>query len=185
MTRVGKKEFIGQCANAAIELFTEGVADPSAKEIAERVWGENAYVSALMVDDVRRKLAQIRKLLAEDEGCHTCPLSSQYYRKFRGPKRRPQSRDEARRCVVGKQEGLLKLGVQPELDIIWAEHRDWQAKAGTAKAGGVLSDVRRAVDDGQLPVVNGKQITSEALAELVGVQTGWPEQTAIEQATGE
>jgi hypothetical protein len=156
-----RKEFIDQCATAVVELFTDGIADPSAKQITERVYGEDQYISPSMVEDVRKKLNAIRKVLIED-GYSTCPLSGIYYRSFRGPKRRPKTRDEARRCLAGKQEGLLGLSINPDLDIIWQEQRSWQANSGASKIGRALQDVRTAVDDGKLREENGNQIASEA-----------------------
>jgi hypothetical protein len=175
------KEFVADCATAVVELFAQNIADPSAKEIAVKVYGDDQYVSQGMIEDVRKKLNKIRAVLAEDE-YQTCALGGLYYRKFRGPKRRPQTRDEARRCCGGKQEGILGLGVDTALDIIWRESKSWQANSGASKIGRALSDVRTAVDNGRLPEDNGHQIVDEAgrLAQLKSVES--PPQ-AIEAGT--
>jgi hypothetical protein len=155
------KEFIADCATAVVELFAQEIADPSAKEIAVQVYGDGQYVSPGMIEDVRKKLNKIRAILAED-GYQTCALGGLYYRKFRGPKRQPQTRDEARRCCSGKQDGLLGLGVNTALDIIWRESKSWQANSGASKIGHALGDVRAAVNGGRLPEDNGRRIADEA-----------------------
>jgi hypothetical protein len=129
--------YIDGLVAAAKELFAKGINDPSAEQIVSQYWGEDKPVQRVMVDDAAKKLSRVR-LVLDQEGFQTCPVTERYYRRSRTERIRgfPDAAT-ARQYLPNssgqrRQFGLVRLLGDAETDVLW---REWQALRNGMWAG--------------------------------------------------
>jgi hypothetical protein len=154
-------EYVLELASTANQLFAEGLNDPQAAEIAHKHFGDRS-LGGEIIEGVRKRLPRIRRVLSEDYGAETVPLSRTYYTRFR--RQPPTTVADARRCLpVGhgvRQEGLYRLSGAD--DLIWSEWQQLQANTGARKVKHRYDIILGAVASGHLTPT----MAAEALAEI-------------------
>lgn len=131
MTR--DKEYVHELGQTVHQLFSEGVTDPSAAEIAGAHFPERA-LGGEIVEGIRKRLGKVRDFLEENyPEFPICLVSHTYYVRYRD--NLPTTTAEARRCLpVGhavKQEGIrLQSG---EDDLIWQQAIALNLASGAGK----------------------------------------------------
>jgi hypothetical protein len=188
-----RQQLIRSLSDVVIQLWRDGILDPAVEDITSRYYGEDRYVPPMMIEEFRQFLPAVRDAL-DDRGFQTCPLSERYYEEFGGPNNYPATPAEAQRSTTrgSKEMGIMRLGLDPGLDMIWHAHMQWQARCGAGKVADKFHGLGDAIDAGRMSGADGIKIVVGATGlvqpELKRVNTiaaGLPQQPAIESSNGE
>lgn len=142
------RAYINDLIDTVLDLFAGGINDPSAEQIVKAYYS-GRQVTDVMVEDARRKLPRIRRLL-DAAGHQVCPLSQTYYGKFRRGRTPITGVTDARRCLPQRahpETGLLRLS-QDANDVqtaVWAAYHGVALAQARGKALKHVTNVRDAV----------------------------------------
>lgn len=155
------REYVLELASTVNLMFSKGINDPQASEIAHEHFGDRT-LGGEIIEGVRKRLPRIRRALEEDYSYQICPLSRTYYSRFR--RHAPLTEAEARRCLpIGhavRQEGLYRLAGAD--DLIWNAWQRLHLNQGASKMKRRADAVLHAVASGHLTDAAAAEVLTDA-----------------------
>jgi hypothetical protein len=159
-------DYVLELASTVNLMFSKGINDPQASEIAHEHFGDRT-LGGEIIEGVRKRLPRIRRVLEEDYSYQICPLSRTYYTRFR--RRPPLTEAEARRCLpIGhavRQEGLYRLSGAN--DLIWNAWQRLHLNQGASKVKRRANAVLHAVAAGHLTDALAAEVLTDAAQHAV------------------
>lgn len=152
--------YIAALARTCVELFNEGHHDISAEDISRA-----HYPSADTppdVDRITRNLLKIRDRLEIGYGLPVCPLSGEFFVRFRDEP--PQTAVDARRCLpggAGRRTQGIHLNTSPD-DLIFEESRRGNIASGAGKSRKNTDHILNAFREGRMAERRAGELLREA-----------------------
>lgn len=175
-------------AGVVIELYDDGVCDPSAEEIAARYYdGTGMVYGQEVVAGIRGRLSPIRRAL-EQQGYLTHLVAPYYYRRARGRIDSLELKD-LRACLpIGRHRKaagvrLLPKDVSPSSDPLYVQYLGWDGSTSAGKLEKYTTRVGRCVDQGVLTVDQATDLLESALR-VVGKDSRALVTTALQRLIG-
>lgn len=158
------QQFIQDLADVAIVLHENSQHAPTAPEIADAYWPGVSGMPKVLIEEVRRRLPEIRRTL-HDKGYAVVPVSERYYRLAR--KTELSCRDIGECLAVGRgkqQAGILFVTEGDDLaKWLKVRHESWVHVTGAGKQSATRERVALALEDGLITQGEAMAITGETL----------------------
>jgi hypothetical protein len=158
------QQFIRELAEAAILLHEGGQHAPTAPEIADSYWPGTAGMPKVFVEEVRRRLPEIRKAL-HDMGHSVAPVAERYYRLARRHELDYQQIGECLAVGRGKtQAGILFVTESDDLSKwIKARYETWCHGTGVGKLSANAERVALMLEENLITQGEAMAITGQTL----------------------
>lgn len=164
MNITSHQQFVRELAEAAATLHEGGRHAPTAPEIAEKYWSGTSGMPKVFVEEVRRRMPEIRKALHE-MGFSVAPVSERYYRLARKLDLDYQQIGECLAVGTGKvQTGILFVTDSDDLSKwIKTRYETWIHRTGAGKLAANQNRIGLMLEDGLITEGEAMAITGVTL----------------------
>lgn len=179
-----EREYVVALARTVDQMFSDGVNDPSAAEVADAHF-QNWVLGGEIAEGIRKRLRKIRDILQEEYQYPVCLVGKTYYDIFRG-KRPILTAQDAHRCLpLGYSmtaQGLYRpLGKD---DPIWQASVTLSASQGAAKVKSAYDRELSALEEGRLSEKHATSMITSTQQQMVPKQEKLFERVLAEHSEG-